>query len=494
MSDALAALSETIRLGSQANRELVVDQLAALFGGRYPQRCLRDEDRKTQIRAPFARTRGDTEGAIPYAGLIHPDNPESGPYGGMSIVWFPTEAGSLLTLVVGTLGLRQDAAVLSRHGHRRRVGALRGLLSARGTPSWSKSDPTAIGQELPDVVRRSFSDFQSALDRYGKELYLIAKVPEDPTNARWVVQSFFDLYAYERGWRPLKAFESEFDKLHGELRAELFPTVDPGETYRLLNERRFVVLQGPPGTGKTRHARLIGQQYFEGRLTPIQFHPAVTYEDFVLGLSPDVTGDALRFRARPGKLLAAAKRAEQGPHLLLIDEINRADLSKVLGEAIYLFEARETGGRDPRVIELAHEVNGTARFAIPDNLYVLATMNTADRSIAAIDVAIRRRFAFVTVAPDRSVVESASTQAALEAFDDLANVFTEYADDESLGLMPGHSYFLASNDRELADRFRYELIPLLDDYLRQGLLGPAESELRAVRDRIADRVPALASA
>jgi 5-methylcytosine-specific restriction protein B len=268
--------------------------------------------------------------------------------------------------------------------------------------------------------------------------------------------------------------------------------VAPDEVHRLLLERRFVVLQGPPGTGKTRLACLISDRFFEGSVTPIQFHPAVTYEDFVLGLSPDPKGDTLRFRPRPGKLLLAAEAAKQHAHVLLIDEMNRADLSKVLGEAIYLFEPNEVGGEKPRTVELAHELNGKASFSLPEDLYVLATMNTADRSIAAVDVAIRRRFAFVTVPPDRSVVAQHSTTAGLQAFDDLANVFVEFADDESLGLMPGHSYFLVKNDRELADRFRYELIPLLDDYLRQGLLGPAGGELQAVRDKIADQVPALA--
>ena len=494
MPDALSELSEAIKVGSEADREQVVPRLAALFGGRYQKRFLKDEDRKTQIRAPFGRMRADSDGAIPYAGLIHPENADSGPYGGMSIAWFPAAEGSLLTLVVGTLGLRQDAGVLSRPGHRRRTTAMRRVLRNRGVAAWSKNDPTALGQDLPQVVQSQFGEFEEALERYGRELYLVARVPKEPDLARWVTGAFFDLYAFERRWRVLKEFESEFDELHAALRDDLFPAVDAAETNRLLRERRFVVLQGPPGTGKTRHARHIGENYFGGSVTPIQFHPAVTYEDFVLGLSPDPKGETLRFRPRRGKLLAAMDAAKSGPHLLLIDEVNRADLSKVLGEAIYLFEPKEIGGDKPRTVELAHEIDGQSRFSLPENLYVLATMNTADRSIAAVDVAIRRRFAFVTMSPDRSVVEQHSTANGLQAFDDIANVFIEFADDESLGLMPGHSYFLVKNDRELSDRFRYELIPLLDDYLRQGLLGPAAAELQAVRDKIGDQVTALAKA
>ena len=96
---------------------------------------------------------------------------------------------------------------------------------------------------------------------------------------------------------------------------------------------------------------------------------------------------------------------------------------------------------------------------------------------------VRRRFAFVTVMPDRQVP---NLPAAVEIFDRLAAVFVEHASDDMLHLLPGHAYFIADNDAELRNRFRYELLPLIDEYLRQGLMGQAASDLYAVRDQISD--------
>jgi 5-methylcytosine-specific restriction protein B len=115
-------------------------------------------------------------------------------------------------------------------------------------------------------------------------------------------------------------------------------------------------------------------------------------------------------------------------------------------------------------------------------------MNTADRSIASMDLAIRRRFAFVTLPPNRNVIAEHPVPLATKVFDWIADVFVEHAPSETLELVPGHAYFLAQNEAELRERLRYEVIPLLDEYLRQGFLGPAASELHAVRDRIEDLV------
>lgn len=103
---------------------------------------------------------------------------------------------------------------------------------------------------------------------------------------------------------------------------------------------------------------------------------------------------------------------------------------------------------------------------------------------------MRRRFAFVTVPPDRSVVAEQGLRLATETFDRLQDVFIEDAPDDALALLPGHSYFLASTEEELRERFRYELLPLLDEYLHEGLPGPCAPELQAVRDFIQDEVGA----
>jgi 5-methylcytosine-specific restriction protein B len=478
----LEALASMIRAGLPPPDGGARPLLKGLFGGRYHQRYFEP----TIVRDAFSLANGDTSDGVPYAGLIHPDNPPSGPY---SVVWFPTrEESSLIGLLVGTRGLSPDEGILTRPGHRRRVAALRRYLSRLGAESWTKPDPSALGVQTPRVVQARFPGFEHAFRRYPREMYCIASVSSKPELASKIVQAFFDLYAYERGWKVLKQYEADYDALHASLRGDLFPTVTPAAINALLRQRRFVILQGPPGTGKTRMAEEVRDRFFATRGMTIQFHPAVTYEDFVVGLSPDPTEGTLRFGVRRGWLLEAASAAKQAPFLLVIDEVNRADLGKVLGEAIYLFEAGEIGGSRARQVELPHPVDGERLFSMPENLYVLATMNTADRSIASMDLAVRRRFAFVTIPPERAVLVNQGLSLAVDTFDRLTDVFVEHAPDDALDLLPGHAYFLAKNETELLERFHYELLPLLDEYLRQGFLGPAGSELFAVRDAIDDTV------
>lgn len=474
MAEVLTDLAELIASGLADGEGKAKPVLEALFGGRYYQRFHEDQAIRDRLN-----TKG---GFIPFAGLIHPSNPMSGVYGGASVVWFPVEGhGSILTFVVGTAGLPPDEGLLSRPGHRRRVRALQRYLAGNGVWAWAKPDPTALGVALPDFVKQRLSDFEDALRRYGNELYAIAEVPaHDIAKARLVVQAFFDLYAYERGWLVLKAHEEEFQGLINTLRSDLFARVDEEAVYQLLRDRRFVILQGPPGTGKTRMAERIKRNFFQGKGLTVQFHPAVTYEDFIIGLSPDTTDRQLHFDVRPGWLLEAARAADE-LFLLVIDEINRADLGKVLGEAIYLFEAKSDVERS---VELPYQLDGTTRFKLPPNLHVLGTMNTADRSIAPIDLAIRRRFSFVDLAPDISVIEHESVPIGAAVFGALQDVFAEYAPDDALDLLPGHSFFLAQSNEELQQRFRYELLPLIDEYLRAGIVASLAAELQAVRDQI----------
>jgi len=461
--------------GGSKNSEIktVLDRL---FGVRYHSR--------SRPKDGFRDAYGLKDEGVPYAGVIAPENPPSGAYGGASIAWFPCDEGALMTLVVGTKGLAPDEGLLTRHGHRRRVSALRGYLAKRRLKAWSKADPAALSTGMPESARNLFPACDAIFKRYGDVIYAATWVDKnDAETAEIVVRAYFDLYARERGWSVLKSAEDEYNELLANLNEHLFPVVTPAEVCTLLRERRFVVLQGPPGTGKTRMAELVRTRFFERRGRTVQFHPAVTYEDFVVGLAPDPVDVGLKFKSKPGWLLEAASEAADKPYVLVIDEVNRGDLGKVLGEAIYLFEPGEIGGANAREVSLPHEVNGKSTFAMPPNLYVLATMNTADRSIAGIDLAVRRRFAFVTLRPDASVI---TLKAARDIFDRLTDVFVEHASDDMLDLLPGHSYFLAKDDAQLRNRLRYDLLPLIDEYLRQGLLGPAASDLHAVREQVMD--------
>jgi 5-methylcytosine-specific restriction protein B len=483
-SDALGALAKVIQTGLPGPEGGVRSTLEALFGTRYQKRHFSP----TILRDAYALASGDGDEGVPFAGLINPDNPPSGPYGGTSVVWFPGQESSLVGLGVGTRGLSPDEGILMRPGHRRRIAGLRRYLSRLGVEAWSKPDPSALGVPVPKATRDRFPGFERTFQRYEREMYCIAGVPPEASLARKVVQAFFDLYAYERGWQVLKTWENEYDNFHGALRQDLFPAISSDYVNSVLRARRFVVLQGPPGTGKTRMAEEVRRKHFKGCGTTVQFHPAVTYEDFIIGLSPDPREGQLRFEVRRGWLLDAAREATHNNYLLVIDEVNRADLGKVLGEAIYLFEAGEIGSDRPRRVKLPHSLDGDSTLSLPTGLYVLATMNTADRSIANIDLAIRRRFAFVTMWPERAVVAAQGLPIATDTFDRLSDVFVEHAQEDAMDLLPGHAYFLAGDENELRVRFRHELLPLLDDYLRQGLLGPAAAELHAVRDVIEDAI------
>jgi 5-methylcytosine-specific restriction enzyme B len=123
-----------------------------------------------------------------------------------------------------------------------------------------------------------------------------------------------------------------------------------------------------------------------------------------------------------------------------------------------------------------------ASFEIPPGLFILGTMNSADRSIAILDLAVRRRFAFVDLWPDIDVVAQQGLQLATDAFGKLIDIFAQYAPDDALVLVPGHAYFLAETETALANRLKYELAPLIREYLNEGRLGACESELRAYLD------------
>src|SRR5262249_52735495 len=202
-------------------------------------------------------------------------------------------------------GLQPEEGILTRPGPRRRIEALRRYLARRGINAWTKPDPSALGVSVPKVARDRFPGFERTFQRYGHEMYCIAHAPKQTGQTRVVVQAFLDLYAYERGWQVLKTFETEYDTFHSKLRQDLFPAVQAKEVDTLLRERRFVVLQGPPGTGKTRLAEEVRTRFFDNRGMTIQFHPAVTYEDFVVGLSPDPSQGTLKFGVRRGWLLDA---------------------------------------------------------------------------------------------------------------------------------------------------------------------------------------------
>lgn len=281
--------------------------------------------------------------------------------------------------------------------------------------------------------------------------------------------------------------------------------VDVDDVVDLVRRGRGqVILQGPPGTGKTYLARQITAKllgapdsvieepaqlstFLKERQAPpdgslpdgapgiwdmVQFHPSYNYEDFVRGISSEIEGDRPVFRAVNRTMAALSKSAGADPEklvVLIIDEINRGDLAKVLGELIFALEYRGEAVRTP------YEVGGSALLTVPKNLLVLATMNTADRSIALIDYAIRRRFDFVDLGASRDTLERFlvqgeqgldATERVLSLFDAVNNPLVDEPD-----YRIGQTYFMSTSMEEIAERFVFQALPLLAEYRREGLIG-----------------------
>ncbi len=173
----------------------------------------------------------------------------------------------------------------------------------------------------------------------------------------------------------------------------------------LLRERRQIIFYGPPGTGKTYIAQQIAWHLTDkANVKIVQFHPAYSYEDFFEGFRPQ--GDAggqIRFTLKAGPLRSLVDKAAENPeaaYVLIIDEINRGNLPKIFGELYFLLEYRD------QAIDLMYSSDSAEPFSLPKNIFIIGTMNTADRSIALVDAALRRRFAFLPLHPSEEPTRS----------------------------------------------------------------------------------------
>ena len=215
------------------------------------------------------------------------------------------------------------------------------------------------------------------------------------------VLAFKDFYTKDELSRPRSDEIIPRDRLEDLAKELLVDVASLRRIESLLEDKRQVVLQGPPGTGKTYVAQELARCLAgdDRHVTLVQFHPSYSYEDFVQGFRPKLIGSQPGFKLRDGPLLRAANRARKArseKHFLIVDEINRANLAKVLGELYFLLEYRD------REIRLQYS---NKPFSLPDNLYIIGTMNTADRSIALVDLALRRRFHFVEFHPDKRPIQ-----------------------------------------------------------------------------------------
>ncbi len=179
------------------------------------------------------------------------------------------------------------------------------------------------------------------------------------------------------------------------------------------------------------------------------------------------------FKPKEGILYQIIKYAQEHSNeqvLLIIDEINRANLSNVLGPVFYLFEYQ------PGARMVKTKVGDLELEKLPDNIKVVATMNTADRSLAVVDFALRRRFAWYTLRPHEIKAEDGKVFVK-KMYNQFADIFFEYATDDELNLQPGQSYFIVdkkNKDEKMKARMIYELMPLIKEYLAEGYLLKAK--------------------
>lgn len=300
-----------------------------------------------------------------------------------------------------------------------------------------------------------------------------------------------------------EAKEKEIRKIY----PETFNIIDQitGKLKKMANisqdNIKNLILQGAPGTGKTRFAKQIalylqtensslsellendssmkdGNGVFtrdpiiekeNEQIKIVQFHPSYTYEDFVRGIitEPDVDG-RVNYNVRDKVLMKMVKSATENPdkkYVLIIDEMNRANIPSVLGELIYALEYR--GEQVDGVYK--DEATGSYEIIIPENLYIIGTMNTADRSIGHIDYAIRRRFVFKDIKPDINVIQDNKAKELYKTIEILfanPHLSPDFKKDD---VMLGHSYFLTEK-RTIKQRLDFEIKPLLREYIKDGIL------------------------
>ena len=402
-----------------------------------------------------------------YFGFIHPEEDASGPFHDFSLTIFPNDQGKpwLVCLGIGSSGFKNDYELATYPGLRRLFSK---LIDEKG---FCKSDFSDIETGLPRNItgHSELEHIRNTIKTYTKVLPA-CQIIDDPENeeGKKVITAFIAGYAKLRDWPSNNANRKAVLEALQPF-TETCDIDDTDEIEKLLTERRFIVLQGPPGTGKTKASKDVASN-LHAKTFFTQFHAETSYSDFIYGIRPDIQSTELNYIEKPGVFTEALQYAMGNPDektVLIIDEINRANLSNVLGPIFYLFEHK----MDSSNVEIEISPNFSVS-QLPENLFVIATMNTADRSLAVVDFALRRRFAWYTLKPK----PINSTKFYKKDFMSIQEIFDWYAASNELSLQPGQGYFIASSDEEMSNRIKYEIFPLIKEYLQEGLLSNAREE------------------
>ena len=273
-----------------------------------------------------------------------------------------------------------------------------------------------------------------------------------------------------------------------------------GKTYNVINEALAIVDPNFDNTSNTDDERRevvaeFNKYKTEGRISFITFHQSYSYEDFVLGIMPDVDNQHLKFNRKKGVFYRIVEKAKNDkdnlPYVLIIDEINRANISRVFGELITLIEVdKRLGEVNELTVQLPNEKieidsktgnEIVKEFGIPSNLYILGTMNTADKSIAALDIALRRRFIFKALYPDESKVKDKKLAKLMHELNkQIDNNGKDGKYYRGADFTIGHSYFMNKTIENSSEIFNNSVIPLLMEYymndieMVQGILKEIE--------------------